>query len=137
MPAMPRAISSQANQGKPFFGGFPLVCFLAFALLKVPPRGPSPSSLLHPEQADELIIGKTAISDEPGKQALRHVAPMARNEKRDRSIILVADDNMATCLTVYILASAPKDFNNLAWLSNQQFDVGSFTYAHTLTFSLI
>jgi hypothetical protein len=38
---------------------------------------------------------------------------MARNKKRDRSIILVARDNMATCLMVYILASLLKDFNNL------------------------
>jgi broad specificity phosphatase PhoE len=38
---------------------------------------------------------------------------MARNKKRDRSIILVAHGNMATCLMVYILASLPKDFNNL------------------------
>ncbi len=51
---------------------------------------------------------------EPSKQASRHIAPMARNRKCDRPIILGAHDNMATCLTVYILASLPKDFNNHA-----------------------
>ena len=137
-PAMPSAISSQANQGKPFLGGFPLVCFLAFALLKVSSQGPSsPSSLIHLEQLVEPVIGKTGISDQPGKQAFGHAALMTRNEKRDRSIILLTHDNMATCLIVYILASLPKDFNNLTRLSNRQSHVGSFTYAHTLAFSLI
>ena len=90
-PAMPSAISSQANQGMPFLCGFRLVCSLVFALLKVPPRGPSPpSSLVHLEQLDKLVIGKTGISDEPRKQAFGHLALMARNKKRDRSIILVA-----------------------------------------------
>jgi hypothetical protein len=59
------------------------------------------------------------------------------NKKRDRLIILVAHDNMAICLMVYILASLPKDFNNLARLSNQQFHVGCLAYAHNPTFSLI
>ena len=62
---------------------------------------------------------------------------MASNKKRDRSVILVANDNMASCLMVYILASLLKDFNNLAWLSNQQFHVAPLTYAHTLTFSIM
>jgi len=137
MPAIPSAMSSQANQGRPFLGGFRSVCFLAFALLKVPLRGPSPpSSLVHLEQLGKLVIGKTGISDEPGKRAFGHVALMARNKKHDRSIILVAHDNMATCLMAYILASLPKDFNNLTRLRNQQFHVGSFTYARTLTFFL-
>jgi len=108
---MPSAISSQANQGRPFFEGFPLVCFLAFALLKVSPWGPSPpSSLVHLKQLDELVIGRAGISDEPGKQALGYVALTVRNTKRDLSIILAAHDNMATCFMVYILASLPKDF---------------------------
>jgi hypothetical protein len=138
MPAVPSAISSQANQGKPFLGCFPLVRFLPFALLKVAPRALSPpSSVAHLEQVDKLIIGKVGISGQPGKRAIGRATVMGRNKEGDRSIILVADDNMATCLMVYILASLPKDFNNLARLSNEQFYVGSFTYAHALTFSPI
>jgi hypothetical protein len=61
----------------------------------------------------------------PESKLYEYVALLPRNTKRDRSIILVADDNMATCLMVYILATLLKDFNKLAWLDNQQFHVGS------------
>jgi hypothetical protein len=59
------------------------------------------------------------------------------DKKRDRSIILGAHDNIATCLMVHILASLSKDFNNLTRLSSQQSHASSFAYAGTLTFSLI
>jgi hypothetical protein len=77
------------------------------------------------------------MSDQPRKQAFGHPTLMARHRKRGRSIIPMAHDNMATCLMVYILASLTEDFNNLARLSNQQLHLGSYTYADTLTFSLI
>ena len=38
MPAMPNAITSQANQGKPPLGDFPLLCFLVFPLFKILPQ---------------------------------------------------------------------------------------------------
>lgn len=138
MPATPNAISSQANQGKRFFDDSPLTCFLTFALPKNSSAGPSPPpSPVYIEQLDRLVTGKTGISAEPGRQTFGHLALMARNNKHDRSIILVTLDNMAICLMVYILASLLKDFNNLARPSNQQSHVGSFAYAHNLTFSYL
>jgi hypothetical protein len=85
--------------------------FLSLCSAQSSAAGPSPpSNLIYLEQPYELTIDKTCVPDEPRKLASWHVTLMATNKKRDRSTILVAHDNMAACLMVYILTSLPKDF---------------------------
>ena len=111
MPATPMAIRSQANQSDPPLEGFPLVWFLALALLKVPPRIPCPRpNLVYLEQLDRFVIDRADISDGPRKQARWRNPPTATNKKHDRSNILVVHDSMAVCLIGYILASLTEDF---------------------------
>jgi len=111
MPATPMAMKSQPNHGEPPLEDFPWVCFLAFALLKVPPWGSSlPSSLIHSKQPNLLAVNRTHVRNRPTLQAFGQVTLAARKEDRDRAIVPVAYDNMTTCLMVYILTSLTKDF---------------------------
>ena len=93
---MPNAMSSQANQGTRLILGLPLLCFLAFDLLKVPVQGPSPpSGPVQPEQPDKLILGKTGLCDEATKQTSGHLTLLATSKACDRSLVPMPRDNMA------------------------------------------
>jgi len=65
---------------------------------------------MHPEQPDKLAANGTHVRNQPRQPALGHSTLVATNKKRDLSIIIVARDNIATCLIVHILASPTEDF---------------------------